>query len=211
MKTREQHPSYVQEPLEAWPSSFLDSEDRPKLLSPAACLFNPCSSVILQFSLSWWKMLHIFGLNNTNPTVTCNNRGNVSREFRHTTQRGFWALPQHLTKGLLGQSAIQGFVCLWNPKTQQGNPTPVRTPFCLRSAQFFSSHCSGRKVFLISADKSVALKRLLCALPSAEFCGCQLYNCSVTWDNTQTSQTALKIVQCIDIIKSMFSPMWKNI
>lgn len=128
----------------------------------------------------------------------------------------------HHTKGLLssatashkrplGQSAIHGFVCLWNPKTPQGNPTLARTPFCLWSAQFFSSHCSGHNVFLIFADKSVAFKRLLCASPIAEFCGCQLYNCSVTWDNTQTPQTVLKIVQCIDIIKSMFSSMWKHI
>lgn len=51
MKTQEQQcSSHVQEPLEAWPSSFPDSQDRSKLLSLAAC-----SSVFLHFSLLWWK------------------------------------------------------------------------------------------------------------------------------------------------------------
>lgn len=75
-------------------------------------------------------------------------------------------------------------VCLWNPKTPWGNPTLVRTPYCLPSAQFFPSHCSGHRVFLIFADRSLAFKKLLCAWPTAA--PCQLYNCSVTRDNTQT-------------------------
>lgn len=128
--------------------------------------------MILQLSLSWWKTLPNFGLNNPNPTVACNNIGNVSRHFRHPTQRGFWSLPERSsqTTCLVGQSAICGFVCLWNPKTPQGNATLVRTPYCLPRAQFSPSHCSGHRVFLIFADRSLAFKKLPCASPTAEFC-----------------------------------------
>lgn len=60
--------------------------------------------------------------------------------------------------------------CLWKPKTPQGNPALVRTPYCLPSAQFFPSHCTGHRVFLIFVDKSLACKMLLCASPTAKFC-----------------------------------------
>lgn len=94
VKTQEQHPSYVQEPLEAWPSSFLDPQERSKLLSPAACLFHLCSSVILQFSLSWWKTLCIFGLNNPNH-LDMQQTEEMRAEKSGTPHTKVCALPQH--------------------------------------------------------------------------------------------------------------------
>lgn len=200
MKTQEQHPSYVQEPLEAWPSSFLDPQERSKLLSPAACLFHLCSSVILQFSLSWWKTLCIFGLNNPNH-LDMQQTEEMRAEKSGTPHTKVCALPQHHRNLVPFREKCHLWACLRNPNTLQENPGLAGTS-CLQSAQFFSSHCSGHKVFLIFADKSVAFKRLLCASPAAELCGRQLFNCSVTQDNTQTSLTALKLVQWTGIIKS---------
>lgn len=121
MKTQEQHPSYVQEPLEAWSSSFLDPQERSKLLSPAACLFHLCSSVILQFSLSWWKTLCIFGLNNPNHLDMQQRKWEQKSQARHT-QRGFWSLPQHHRNLVPFRKKCHLWACLRNPNTLQENP-----------------------------------------------------------------------------------------
>lgn len=148
--------------LRSLTSSFPDSQDRPKLLSLAAC-----SPVFLHFSLLWWKTLHIFSLNNPDPSVTCNSRGNVSRDLRHTTQRGFWSLPQHLTNHVPCRTKCHLWVCLLvKAKDTEGKPNSCENTFLSSKCTVLPFRLQWPQSFLNFADKSLAFKKLLCTSPA---------------------------------------------
>lgn len=165
MKTQEEHPSFAQEPSEAWPSSFLDSPNRSKLLSPAACSIPAhqwsCSSVCHDGK----HFLSLVLIIQTQWQRKCEQ----SIQTHHTKGLLISATASHRPRAFEDKVPFVGwFVCLWNP---QGTPALGRTPFCLPSAQFFSSDWSGHKVLLVSADRSAAFNRLLCELYTSHLHG----------------------------------------